>query len=114
MYKEIHKEIELIISYLTTEEKNKVRHALKLSEEAHSNQLRRSGDPFITHPLEVAKILTSIKLDADSIVAGLLHDTLEDTNLNITNGVLSNDNDVDNDTLSAILVSITSNGILAG
>ncbi|GIR14240.1 MAG: GTP pyrophosphokinase [Candidatus Pelagibacterales bacterium] len=83
MSKEIHKEIELITSYLTNEEKDKVRHALKLSEEAHSNQLRKSGDPFITHPLEVAKILTSIKLDADSIVAGLLHDTLEDTNLNI-------------------------------
>ncbi len=79
----IHKEIELIISYLTNEEKDKVRHALKLSEQAHSNQLRKSGDPFITHPLEVAKILTSIKLDADSIVAGLLHDTLEDTSLNI-------------------------------
>ena len=83
MVKDIHKEIELITSYLNTEEKDKVRHALKLSEEAHSNQLRKSGDPFITHPLEVAKILTSIKLDADSIVAGLLHDTLEDTNLNI-------------------------------
>ena len=83
MTKEIHKEIELITSYLTNEEKDKVRHALKLSEQAHTNQLRKSGDPFITHPLEVAKILTSIKLDADSIVAGLLHDTLEDTNLNI-------------------------------
>ena len=83
MPQEIYKELELITSYLSTDEKNKVRHALKLSEEAHSNQLRRSGDPFITHPLEVAKILTSIKLDADSIVAGLLHDTLEDTNLNI-------------------------------
>ena len=83
MAKEIHKELELITSYLTSEEKEKVRHALKLSEEAHSNQLRKSGDPFIIHPLEVAKILTSIKLDADSIVAGLLHDTLEDTNLNI-------------------------------
>ena len=83
MVKEIHKEIELITSYLNPQEKDKVRHALKLSEEAHSNQLRKSGDPFITHPLEVAKILTSIKLDADSIVAGLLHDTLEDTNLNI-------------------------------
>ncbi len=80
---QIHKEIELITSYLTNEEKNKVRHALQLSEQAHSNQLRKSGDPFITHPLEVAKILTSIKLDADSIVAGLLHDTLEDTSLNI-------------------------------
>ena len=83
MPKEIHKELELITSYLGKEEKDKVRHALKLSQEAHSNQLRKSGDPFITHPLEVAKILTSIKLDADSIVAGLLHDTLEDTNLNI-------------------------------
>ncbi len=83
MVKEIHKEIESITSYLNAEEQDKVRHALKLSEEAHSNQLRKSGDPFITHPLEVAKILTSIKLDADSIVAGLLHDTLEDTNLNI-------------------------------
>ncbi len=83
MVKEIHQEIELITSYLNPQEKDKVRHALKLSEEAHSNQLRKSGDPFITHPLEVAKILTSIKLDADSIVAGLLHDTLEDTNLNI-------------------------------
>ena len=83
MSKEIHKELESITSYLNKQEKNKVRDALKLSEEAHSNQLRKSGDPFITHPLEVAKILTSIKLDADSIVAGLLHDTLEDTNLNI-------------------------------
>jgi len=83
MAKEIYKELALITSYLSFEEKNKVSQALKLSEEAHSNQLRNSGDPFITHPLEVAKILTSIKLDADSIVAGLLHDTLEDTNLNI-------------------------------
>ena len=83
MVKEIQKELEFITSYLSVEEKEKVRHALKISEEAHSNQLRKSGDPFITHPLEVAKILTSIKLDADSIVAGLLHDTLEDTNLNI-------------------------------
>ncbi len=83
MVKEIHKEIELITSYLNYDEQEKVKHALKLSEEAHSNQLRKSGDPFITHPLEVAKILTSIKLDADSIVAGLLHDTLEDTNLDI-------------------------------
>ena len=83
MSKEIHKELETITSYLTAQEKDKVIDALRLSQEAHSNQLRKSGDPFITHPLEVAKILTSIKLDADSIVAGLLHDTLEDTNLNI-------------------------------
>ena len=83
MSQEIHKELESITSYLSKQEKYKVIDALRLSQEAHSNQLRKSGDPFITHPLEVAKILTSIKLDADSIVAGLLHDTLEDTNLNI-------------------------------
>jgi len=83
MSQEIQKELESITSYLSKQEKYKVIDALRLSQEAHSNQLRKSGDPFITHPLEVAKILTSIKLDADSIVAGLLHDTLEDTNLNI-------------------------------
>ena len=83
MSQEIHKELESITSYLSKQEKYKVIDALRLSQEAHSNQLRKSGDPFITHPLEVAKILTSIKLDADSIIAGLLHDTLEDTNLDI-------------------------------
>ena len=56
MTKEIHKELELITSYLDKVEKNKVLHALKLSEDAHSNQLRNSGDPFITHQLEVEKI----------------------------------------------------------
>ncbi len=83
MSKEIHKELESITSYLNKQDKDKVIDALRLSQEAHSNQLRKSGDPFITHPLEVAKILTSVKLDADSIVAGLLHDTLEDTSLDI-------------------------------
>ena len=67
MSQEIHKELESITSYLSKQEKYKVIDALRLSQEAHSNQLRKSGDPFITHPLEVAKILTSIKLDADSL-----------------------------------------------
>ena len=83
MINEIFKELSQLIFYLNYKEKDKVLKALKLSEFAHSNQLRKSGDPFITHPIEVAKILTSIKLDGDSIVAGLLHDTLEDTKLGI-------------------------------
>ena len=83
MIEEIFKELDKLTSYLSLEEKQKVYKALKLSENAHSNQLRKSGDPFILHPLEVAKILTSIKLDSDSIAAGLLHDTIEDTNLKI-------------------------------
>tara|TARA_A100001015_G_scaffold317024_1_gene432834 strand:+ start:144 stop:2267 length:2124 start_codon:yes stop_codon:yes gene_type:complete len=81
MNEEIFNELDKLLIYLNFKEKDKVLEALKLSEVAHSNQLRKSGDPFITHPIEVAKILTSIKLDGDSIAAGLLHDTIEDTNL---------------------------------
>ena len=46
---------------------------------AHKSQRRHSGDPYITHPLAVADILLSLKLDTSTIVTGLLHDTLEDT-----------------------------------
>ena len=46
---------------------------------AHENQKRHSGDPYISHPLAVADILLSLKLDTSTIVTGLLHDTLEDT-----------------------------------
>ena len=84
MIKEIFHELDKLTFYLKSDEKNKVQDALKFSESVHSNQLRKSGDPFIIHPLEVAKILTSIKLDGDSIAAGLLHDTVEDTDLRIT------------------------------
>ncbi len=83
MIEEISQELNKLIYYLKDNEKKKIYDALKLSENVHSNQLRKSGDPFIIHPLEVAKILTSIKLDGDSIAAGLLHDTVEDTNLSL-------------------------------
>ncbi len=83
MIDEIVKELDKLTYYLKSSDKSKILNALKISEKAHSNQLRKSGDPFITHPLEVAKILTSIKLDGDSIAAGLLHDTVEDTDLSI-------------------------------
>ena len=46
---------------------------------AHGSQQRASGDPYFSHPLEVAGILTHYKLDADTIVTALLHDTIEDT-----------------------------------
>lgn len=53
--------------------------AYELSKSAHDGQQRVSGDPFITHPVEVAHILADLDLDVTSIVAGLLHDTIEDT-----------------------------------
>ncbi len=45
----------------------------------HGTQMRDSGDPFICHPLEVAEILISMKMDQDTVIAGILHDTIEDT-----------------------------------
>ena len=46
---------------------------------AHGSQKRASGDPYFSHPVEVAGILSELKLDSDTIVTGLLHDTVEDT-----------------------------------
>ncbi len=83
MIKEQIRELESLTTYLKDQDKLIISKAIKFSEKAHLNQLRKSGDPFITHPIEVAKILTTINLDASAIAAGLLHDTLEDTNISI-------------------------------
>lgn len=53
--------------------------AYLFSEKAHEGQMRRSGEPYISHPLNVAGILADLKLDIDCIITGLLHDTVEDT-----------------------------------
>ena len=53
--------------------------AYAFSERMHQGQKRRSGDPYFVHPVEVAKIITDMKLDIPSVVTGLLHDTVEDT-----------------------------------
>ncbi len=53
--------------------------AYYFSEHAHEGQIRRSGEPYISHPLSVAGILADLHLDLDSIMTGLLHDTVEDT-----------------------------------
>lgn len=56
-----------------------VRKAYEFSAKAHEGQRRRSGEPYLQHPIAVAGVLTSLKTDVTAIVAGLLHDTLEDT-----------------------------------
>jgi len=53
--------------------------AYNFAVKAHHNQKRESGDPYSVHPIEVAKILTELKLDSATIATGLLHDTIEDT-----------------------------------
>ncbi|GMH20451.1 hypothetical protein Nepgr_022292 [Nepenthes gracilis] len=69
------------ISYLPPSELELVHKALKIAFEAHDGQKRRSGEPFIIHPVEVARILGELEMDWESIAAGLLHDTVEDTDL---------------------------------
>ena len=71
--------IDLAITYIPKSEVSVISKAIIFSSQAHDNQLRKSGEPYINHPIEVAKILTGIKLDVSSIVTGLLHDTVEDT-----------------------------------
>ena len=76
----------LKISYqtLNNSDKDLIRKALDISIKAHSSQIRRSGEPYIFHPIAVAKIVASkIGLDAQSIASALLHDVVEDTKYSI-------------------------------
>ena len=57
----------------------KVTLAYEFAKEAHHGQLRKSGEEYILHPIEVAKILIHMKMDTDTVVAGILHDVVEDT-----------------------------------
>jgi len=72
-------QLEPKIRYLPEASRAKVREALDFAFEAHRAQRRKSGEPFIVHPVAVAQILAELKLDADTLMAGLLHDTVEDT-----------------------------------
>ena len=60
-------------------EQERIREAAVFACDAHGNQKRHSGEPYIIHPYAVAEILISIRMDVDTVIAGLLHDTLEDT-----------------------------------
>jgi GTP diphosphokinase / guanosine-3',5'-bis(diphosphate) 3'-diphosphatase len=56
-----------------------IRHAYAIADEKHRGQMRKSGEPYITHPLAVARILADLGMDTTTLVAALLHDTVEDT-----------------------------------
>ncbi|MCL4185498.1 MAG: HD domain-containing protein, partial [Burkholderiaceae bacterium] len=66
-------------TYLSKDDVQRIREAYRFSDEAHLGQFRSSGEPYISHPIAVAEILSSWKLDADSLMAALLHDVIEDT-----------------------------------
>jgi GTP pyrophosphokinase len=64
--------------YLTPAELKKVKEAYRFSDEMHLGQMRKSGEPYISHPIAVAEICADWKLDAQAIMAALLHDVIED------------------------------------
>ena len=66
-------------SFLPVEELEMIEKAYIYSATVHQGQVRLSGEPYLTHPMEVAGILADIKMDAATIISGLLHDTVEDT-----------------------------------
>ena len=67
------------ISYLNRNERDDVLRACHFGDIAHIKDVRKSGEPYITHPIAVAEILAGFRLDRDTIIAAILHDTVEDT-----------------------------------
>jgi len=70
-------------TYLSSRDLEKVKDAFELADQAHRGVVRRSGDPYIQHPLEVALLLADMRIDADGIAAALLHDVVEDTDFTL-------------------------------
>jgi RelA/SpoT family (p)ppGpp synthetase len=68
-------------TYLDTEQSDAVKRAYFFAEQAHYGQLRRSGEPYVSHPLAVAGILADMHMDHQSLIAAMLHDVIEDTGI---------------------------------
>ena len=75
----LFKKLRKKLSYLSDEQIAFIHQAYLVAMEAHQGQTRHSGEPYITHPVEVACILAEQKMDAETIMAALLHDVIEDT-----------------------------------
>ncbi len=77
---ELHRElVERIRKYHPSDDLSMIEKAYQVAKEAHKDQVRKSGEPYIIHPLCVAIILADLEMDKETIVAGLLHDVVEDT-----------------------------------
>ncbi|NMC47999.1 MAG: bifunctional (p)ppGpp synthetase/guanosine-3',5'-bis(diphosphate) 3'-pyrophosphohydrolase, partial [Desulfovibrio sp.] len=75
----INEIIDKVSDYMSEAELDLIRKAYVFSATAHAGQTRLSGEPYLSHPLEAANILAELRLDAATVAAGLLHDTVEDT-----------------------------------
>ena len=76
LYQEL---INHVHKYHPSDDVSMIEKAYNVAKEAHKNQTRKSGEPYIIHPLNVAIILAELELDKETIIAGLLHDVVEDT-----------------------------------
>lgn len=68
---------------MTTKSSDRLNHAVEVAKKAHEGQYRKTGEPYIIHPLAVKKILEEWGMDEDTVIAGVLHDTVEDTDLTL-------------------------------
>ena len=75
------RELERAASYLPREQLPLLRRAWEVGAAAHAGQTRKSGEPYITHPVAVAGVLAELGMDVESLIAAILHDTIEDTPL---------------------------------
>ncbi|MFP5239115.1 MAG: HD domain-containing protein, partial [Acidobacteriota bacterium] len=75
----INEIMDKVAPYMSQADQDLITKAYVYSATAHAGQVRLSGEPYLSHPLEVANILAEMRLDAPSVAAGLLHDTVEDT-----------------------------------
>ncbi|MBE8182206.1 MAG: bifunctional (p)ppGpp synthetase/guanosine-3',5'-bis(diphosphate) 3'-pyrophosphohydrolase [Candidatus Portiera sp.] len=73
------------LNYMSRKDRAIVSRAFRYADDAHKNQTRYSGEPYITHPLAVAETVADMKLDVEAIAASLLHDVVEDTQYSIQN-----------------------------
>ena len=76
LYQELIRRVQ---KYHPSDDISMIEKAYKIAGEAHKNQFRPSGEPYIIHPLNVAIILADLELDKETIIAGILHDVVEDT-----------------------------------
>jgi len=83
MYSEIEKLIEMLEQTNKRYDIEKIKKAFLWAKKLHEGQFRVSGDPYISHPIAVAEIVAKLELDTDSVCAALLHDTVEDCELDL-------------------------------
>lgn len=79
----IEKLLERASAYIKPQDLQRIREAYDFAEKAHENQVRKSGEPYILHPLAVADIVVNMQMDTTSIIAALLHDVVEDTTVSL-------------------------------